>query len=392
MKAAVGLIWGGSMKERILFGNKKYNRQLEVGRGCGVKLLANIGHMDRDDDFNNEIKKAELAVKYGVDILADNTITEKSYAFKKWIKDNLPILLNTVPIYDCFDEMESGTFEYDQLEEAIERHIEVGSDMIVIHPTMTMNLASAVYDSSRIIKVTSRGGSQMYRFLLKNNVENPYYEHWDELCDKVSGTGVAIAIGLSLRSGSILDGMDGLFIKELDIAGELIKRALMKDVPIVIEGMGHIKESDMSKVFSEVQHRCYGIPIKTLGPLLSDRMIGNEHINALLGSYVAIKSGAAIIGALFRSEHLGLPSVEEYEESLVNYCMLKYIVNMSDADLEMERQISTARNSRNWQRVLENAFFQDEAIRQYHNRYGSDNPETCTMCGERCALKDVKKS
>lgn len=373
----------------MIFGNVKNNRYLEIGRGCEVRLLANIGHMDINADFNDELRKAELAVKYGVDILADNTITDKSFLFKKWIKDNLPVFLNTVPIYDCFNEMESGNFYYAQLDEAIDKHVEVGADMIVTHPTMTRDLANDVLGSSRLIKVTSRGGSQMYRFLLKRNVENPYFEHWDELCDKLSGTGVAIAIGLSLRSGSILDGMDSLFIKELNIAGELIERALDKNVPIVVEGIGHIKEPDMNRVFKEVQHRCHNIPIKTLGPVLSDRMIGYEHINALLGSYSAVKAGASIIGALFRSEHLGLPSVEDYEESLVNYSMLKYIVNMNEDGIEKERAVSIARSKRDWRGVLENAFYPDEAVRQFHNRYGGNNPETCTMCGERCALKEI---
>ena len=376
------------MTNKMTFGNKKYGREMEIGGRSSVKLLTNIGHMSSGASFNDEIKKAELAVKYGVDILADNTVTEKSFVFKKWIKENLPVFLNTVPVYECFDEMESGTFEYSQLEEVIDRHIDIGSDMIVTHPTMTKGLAKDVYRSSRIIKVTSRGGSQMYRYLLNNDAENPYYVNWDKLCDKLSGTGVAIAIGLSLRSGSILDCMDELFIKELDIAGKLIERALAKDVPIVIEGMGHIKEADMNNVFMEVQQRCHGVPIKTLGPLLSDRMIGNEHINALLGSYSAVKAGASIIGALFRSEHLGLPSIEEYEESLINYKMLKYIVNMTEDDLEKERMISIARSNREWSSILECSFYPEEAVKQFHRRYGENNPENCTMCGERCALKE----
>ena len=305
----------GSMNERIVFGNKKYKRELEVGEGCGIKLLANIGHMEATADYSDELKKAEIAVKYGIDILADNTITDKIYIFKKWIKDNLPVMLNTVPIYDCFNEMEKGEFEYAYLDEAINRHVDVGSDMIVIHPTLTRELANAVYLSSRTIKVTSRGGSQMYRYIMRYNKENPYIEHWDELCKTVSGTGVAIAIGLSLRSGSILDGIDELFLKELDIAGKLIKRAFQWNVPIVIEGIGHVNASNMNDLFNEVKQRSYNIPIKTLGPLLSDRMIGVEHINSLLGSYCAINAGASIIGALFRSEHMGLPSLSEYEES-----------------------------------------------------------------------------
>lgn len=378
------------MQNKIVFGNNKYNLKLETGIGCGLKLLANIGHMDESASFEDELRKAEIAVKYDVDILADNTITEKSLYYKDWIKKNLPVMLNTVPIYDCFDKMENGKFEYSMLDEAIDKHIDIGSDMIVLHPTLTHELADKVLRSSRVIKVTSRGGSQMYRYLIKYNMENPYFEHWDEICEKFAGTGVAIAIGLSLRSGSILDDIDNFFLEELDIAGNLIEKALTMNIPIVIEGMGHIRASNMKKLFDEVRKRCHSIPIKTLGPLLSDRMIGNEHINSLLGSYTAAYAGAAIVGALFRSEHLGLPNVAEYEESLKNYNMLKYIVNMSEKDVKKEREISLARCNRDWQGVLKNAFYPEDASRQFHRRYGRSTPDTCTMCGERCAMKEIK--
>lgn len=70
------------MRNRTVFGNLKYNKKLEIGDGCGIKLLANIGHMDMDSSFEDELKKAEIAVKYDVDILADNTITCKSFYHK----------------------------------------------------------------------------------------------------------------------------------------------------------------------------------------------------------------------------------------------------------------------------------------------------------------------
>ena len=91
-------------------------------------------------------------------------------------------MLNTVPIYDCFDAMENGYFQFALLEEAIEKHLQVGSDMIVLHPSLTRALAEEVSASSRVIKVTSRGGSQIYRYMMRYAVENPYFAHWDEIC------------------------------------------------------------------------------------------------------------------------------------------------------------------------------------------------------------------
>ena len=88
---------------------------------------------------------------------------------------------------------------------------------------------------------------------------------------------------------------------------------------------------------------------------------------------------------------MGLPSLSEYEESLINYSMLKYIVNMTNGDIEKEEMISIARGKRDWLGVLENAFYPDIAVSQFHARYGEKTPETCTMCGERCAMKEIKR-
>ena len=372
----------------MTFGNHQFPSKLSLGPACGVKILTNLGHMDASAPIEDEEKKAELAVRYGVDILADNTITEKSFSFKRWIKTNFPVMLNTVPIYDCFDAMENGYFQFALLEEAIEKHLQVGSDMIVRHPSLTRALAEEVSASSRVIKVTSRGGSQIYRYMMRYAVENPYFAHWDEICKKLQGTGTAIALGLSLRSGSILDDVDEMFLKEVRIAGELAGRARAFGIPVVIEGIGHVRESNMTHLFSQVRSLCPNTPIKTLGPLLSDRMLGNEHINALLGGYCAAKAGAAIIGALFRSEHLGLPNLEEYEESLINYRMLKYVLNMSPQDLEEERELSIARSHRDWCGVLHHSFNPELAKIKFQERNGDSIPDVCTMCGNRCAMKE----
>lgn len=81
--------------------------------------------------------------------------------------------------------------------------------------------------------------------------------------------------------------------------------------------------------------------------------------------------------------------VSEYEESLINYSMLKYIINMSASDIEQERSISVAPSNRDWAGVIKNAFYSKEAREQFCYRYGTSTPSTCTMCGERCAMKAI---
>ena len=377
---------------RIAFGNeRKGYRKLEIGTGCNVRFLVNIGHMDDLLPLDDEKRKVQIAFQNSFDIIADNSISSSAFGFRKWISENYPMKLNSVPIYQCFPKMQSGSFEFEHLKEALYQHIDSGADMLVVHPGLTRNIAMEVSRSNRIIPLTSRGGAQLFSYMMHHGSENPYYEHWDEVLSTVKGTGVCLALGLTLRAGSILDELDELYLEEMDICGSLIERALSCNVPVAIEGIGHVRLKSIETLIDEVNKRCHRVPIKTLGPVGSDRICGLDNINALISAAIAAMSGVSIIGALLKSEHVGLPGVEDYQRDLQYYRILKYLLELDDSNIEaldLERQISIDRKERCWQKMFKNALFPEEAEMTYrkHNEAVADE---CTMCGERCAHRLV---
>lgn len=377
---------------KMQFGNTKRGMPpMEIGQGTTVKFLVNVGHMDDSLPLDDEKKKVEIAFRNNFDILADNSVSSSAKTFREWISRNYPMKLNSVPVYQCFDRMENGTFEYSCLSDAIAEHIDSGVDMLVVHPGLTRRLAEDMQNSSRVIPLTSRGGAQLFAYMKNSNRENPYYEHWNEIINLVKGTGVCLALGLTLRGGSICDELDKLYLKEMDICGELINRAMAENVPVVIEGIGHVRLQSIPVLLAEVDERCHHVPIKTLGPVASDRLCGYDHVNALIAASIASISGASIIGALLKSEHLGLPSVEDYQQDLCNYKILKYLLSLDDsnsADLKLEQKISEARRDRCWNLVFQNALFPVDAKRAFF-RYNEAETNECTMCGRRCAHKLV---
>lgn len=380
------------MKKNVSFGNKIRDcQQLSIGEGEPIRILANVGHMGMGSSIEDEKEKVKVAIKYGIDIIADNSITEFAYEFRKWIVDNYSVKLNTVPIYECFGLMKENNFKTSTLIRVIEKHIKAGADMIVVHPGLTKNILEELNDSSRLIPITSRGGAQLFWYIKKYGYENPYYHCWQEICDLLKDTGVALAIGLSLRSGSINDQLDHLYLKEMDIVGELIHTAVDNNIPVVVEGVGHVTLQSIPKLLCEIKKRCGGVPIKTLGPLASDRSCGLDHINALISSVVAVLNGASIIGTLFRSEHLGLPNIRDFEESLVNYQLLKYLFDLphDKKSLELEVLMSKSRMSRNWENMFGVSLYPDLARKIFleHNKDTLENEKICSMCGNRCALK-----
>ena len=375
----------------ILFGNKKRALPpLEIGRNSSVKFLVNIGHMDDSLPLDDEKMKAEIAFQNSFDIIADNSVSSSAYSFRKWLSENYPIKINSVPVYQCFDKMANNTFSFSCLSDAVSEHIDSGVDMIVVHPGLTRDIVERVSHSSRVIPVTSRGGAQLFSYIKNYQHENPYYEHWDDILNLVKNTGVCLALGLSLRSGSICDELDSLYLDEMCICGQLIQQAILEEIPVVIEGIGHVRLKSIPNLLSEVEERCHHVPIKTLGPIASDRLCAYDNINALIASSIAATSGASIIGALLRSEHLGLPCVDDYRQDLRNYQILKYLLQIDDDSpcLEKEREISESRRDRCWNRMFQQALFPLEAQEAYF-RYNKEFNNECTMCGRRCAHKLV---
>lgn len=377
---------------KMTFGNSgRKQKPMQIGQGTQVRFLVNVGHMDDGLSLDDEKRKVEIAYINNIDIIADNSVTSSAYSFRKWIADNYPMKLNSVPIYQCFDRMENGTFDYSCLSESIFQHIDSGADMLVVHPGLTREMLHGIIRSDRVIPLTSRGGAQLFSYMKKSNNENPYFEHWDEIISYVKGTGVCLALGLTLRSGSICDEFDSLYLKEMETCGKLIKQAIAQNIPVVIEGIGHVRLQSIPKLLKEVDKRCYQVPIKTLGPVASDRMCGYDQINALIAASIASTSGASIIGALLKSEHLGLPSVEDYQQDLPNYKILKYLLSLECSDNEnytKEREISEARRDRCWNLMFQKALFPEEARAAYF-RYNKVESNECTMCGRRCAHKLV---
>lgn len=373
--------------KNIIFGNNNNDfEKLGIDDSCGIKLLANVGQMTDCEDLDIEKEKVRIAIENDVDIIADNTITSKSYEFKSWIKRNHHIMLNSVPVYERFFEMKNGTFTEEMLLDTIKKYIDYGCDMLVVHPGINDSLMKKIIQSQRIIKVTSRGGAQIYNYMKNTSRHNPYLGIWKRMCEIIQGTGVSLAIGFSLRAGSILDDLDPIYLEEMDNIGELIDIAHDHQIPVVVEGVGHVRAQNLPILMAEIRKRCRNVPIKTLGPLLSDRMCGYEHINALIGSVYAITQGASIIGALFKSEHLGLPTIEDFQESLPNYKILKYLFNLDQSDLQKELEISKERSNRSWGGIFSNAFNPDLAKNIFLERNNHVFSKDCTMCGERCAL------
>ena len=61
--------------------------------------------------------------------------------------------------------------------------------------------------------------------------ENPFYTHFDELCDIMRAYDVTWSLGDGLRPGSLADASDEAQFAELRVMGELARRARAAELP-----------------------------------------------------------------------------------------------------------------------------------------------------------------
>ena len=74
---------------------------------------------------------------------------------------------------------------------------------------------------SRLTGIVSRGGSLVAKWMVARGEQNPFYTHFDALCDIMREYDVTWSLGDGLRPGSIHDASDEAQFAELKVMGEL---------------------------------------------------------------------------------------------------------------------------------------------------------------------------
>ena len=94
---------------------------------------------------------------------------------------------------------------------------------------------------NRITGIVSRGGSLMAQWMLDHHKQNPFYTHFDELCEIFAKYDVTFSLGDGLRPGCLADASDEAQFAELRTLGELTTTARRREAcQVMVEGPGHV--------------------------------------------------------------------------------------------------------------------------------------------------------
>lgn len=371
--------------------NRKRNNYYAIGEGTYVKINVNIGVSEVCSNFDYEIKKLDLAKKFKVESVMDLSSGIDAKNFRQYILKNYDFIVGTVPIYQVVSKHNNNIKEIDWMEfiEEIEKQAEEGVDFFTIHAGITRRTLERFNTNKRLLKIVSRGGAILYRWMVENNKENPLYEHFDEILKICKKHDVTISLGDSLRPGTVMDATDALQIEELINLGELTKRAWAEGVQVMIEGPGHMRANEIGANMVLEKKLCHSAPFYVLGPLTTDIGAGYDHISGAMGALIAALNGADFLCYLTPAEHLRLPSVEDVKEGIIAFKLAAHSANLAKGfsmPLQLDIQMSMAREELNWDNMIKLSIDPEKA-RMYRGSYNSD---ACTMCGNLCAVKNSK--
>jgi phosphomethylpyrimidine synthase len=382
---------------KVVILNNKKNRvknPCAVGYGLRTKVNANLGTSTDKSELKDELKKIEVAVKYGADTIMDLSVGGALKKIRRAVLEYSSVPVGTVPVYAIAVNAQNkkgrfSEFTVAEVLEELELQAQEGVDFFTIHAGVTRRALSTLDKHKRILGIVSRGGAILASWMNCHKKENPFYEHFDKILDIAYKYDVTLSLGDGLRPGSILDGTDKAQLFELRVLGELALRAKKRNVQVMIEGPGHISLDEIKENVLLEKKICHQAPFYVLGPLVTDVAAGYDHITSAIGGAYAAAFGADFLCYVTASEHLRHPSIEDVREGVVAARIAAHsadIVKGIKSALRWDREISQARKKRDWRRQLELSIDPDKA-RRYRTSSKPDLLDVCTMCGKYCSIK-----
>ena len=366
-----------------------------VGSMLRTKINVNLGVSRDCKDYDIEMQKVMKAVDLGAEAIMDLSSHGNTQPFRQKLTHECPAMIGTVPVYDSVIHYQRDLSELTAHDfiDVIRLHAEDGVDFVTLHCGITRKTIEQIKKHKRKMNIVSRGGSLVFAWMSMTGEENPFYEYFDEILDICEEHDVTISLGDACRPGCLADATDVCQIEELVRLGELTKRAWAHNVQVMVEGPGHVPLDQVAANMKVQQTICMGAPFYVLGPLVTDIAPGYDHITAAIGGAVAAMNGAAFLCYVTPAEHLRLPDLEDVKEGIIASRIAAHAADIAKgvpgAD-EWDYKMSLARKKLDWEAMFDVAIDPEKA-RRYRESAKPEKEDTCSMCGNFCAVKNMNR-
>lgn len=366
-----------------------------IGSALRTKINVNLGTSRDLNDLDMELQKVNDAVAMGAESIMDLSSFGDTQKFRRKLTAECPAIIGTVPIYDAVVYYHKPLREITSEEwlQIAEMHAKDGVDFLTIHVGINKNTAERFKKMKRLTNIVSRGGSIIFAWMEMTGQENPFYEHFDRLLDICQEYDVTLSLGDACRPGCLEDATDVSQLEELLTLGELTRRAWEKNVQVMIEGPGHMPLDQIAANMKIQQSVCKGAPFYVLGPLVTDIAPGYDHITAAIGGAIAASAGASFLCYVTPAEHLRLPNRDDVKEGIIASRIAAHAADIAKGipgAKEWDRKMAQARARLDWEEQFALSIDPEKA-RRYRAESKPEKEDTCSMCGNFCAVKNMNR-
>lgn len=354
-------------------------RRVAIGSRLLVKVNVSIGCSDKHG-LPEELKKLETLshLSYRPDVMMDLSIVRPQRPLYRSMIETFGGPVGTLPHYLCYSPGQG--IDPSELLEEVQRQAEAGVAWMTLHVTPRTDIYEMA-KQIRSIPSPSRGGSiVIHDMILNKRGESVLSLYFDKILSILGANEVAISIGAAFRPSTILEALDPVHRREIDIQGEYIREAHQQGVQVMTEGIGHATLDKVAEYVTIVRSR-YRVPMVPLGPIPTDAAIGEDHVSNAIGSaYMALIGGADLINSVTREEHTGdIPSFESVIEGLRAARVAAHAVNIVRYPIQEAADIEVAdRRRQRWSCVVAGGLF-DRPIEEVPGM-------GCTRCRRECPL------
>ena len=373
---------------------------MAIGVASRCKINANIGNSAVTSKIDDELEKLHTAVHLGADTVMDLSTGGNIDDIRQAIIDASPVPIGTVPIYQLVQSVKDpNDITPRMMLDMVEHQARQGVDYMTLHAGVLREYLPLT--ANRVTGIVSRGGSLMGAWMLAHREQNPWYTHFDELCEIMKAYDVTYSLGDGLRPGCLADANDKAQFAELDTLGELTLKAWDHACQVMIEGPGHIPMHLVKMNVDKEREVCHEAPFYVLGPLVTDIAPGYDHITSAIGAALAAEAGAAMLCYVTPKEHLGLPNKDDVRQGVIAYKIAAHAGDIARGRKNARRrddELSQARFEFDWNRQFDLSLDPDTARAMHDETLPQEvfkSAKFCSMCGPKfCSMRvtqDIRK-
>lgn len=390
MRAKLRYNLGENMENIRISGNKRNVSPVYTGSDYAPVIIASVGASDINDSLEMEVKKAKRAAKLGASIVTDHTLLDNLDYVQEKIAQVIEVPFSAIPVYEAAVRARktNGIIHSQEMLRIIESQACRGVDILTLHATAFRKDIRLLKGTQRIIPCTSRGGTMMLEILNASGEENPYWSYFDDILDIAQHYNLTLSLGTCFRPASVYDCANNneLFFEEMQRMGELVHRANSRSIGVIIEGIGHAPLNHIETIVKKTKKLCHNVPYRVL-TVATDIALGFDHIASAIASACAVYHGADMVTCVSRSEHVGLPSIDDLSEAVITAKIAAYTgYSARTNNFKQDKIMSIARNRLGCGGQIEAAIYPEGAREALCTRKYVNGKKECSMCGGFCAL------